>query len=61
VRCCPVRWALTAAATGYALALGTVLGVPDHIFATAAQYAPLADVAAAGTAAAAAVLQRHQA
>jgi hypothetical protein len=31
------RWALTAAATCYALALGAVLGVADHIFATAAQ------------------------
>jgi hypothetical protein len=64
--CCALltaRWALTAAVTGYALALGTVLGVPDHIFATAAQYALLAAVAAAGTAATAGavVLQRQQA
>jgi cation:H+ antiporter len=63
--CCALltaRWALTAAATGYALALGTVLGVPDHIFATAVQYALLAAVAAAGTAATAgaAILQRQQ-
>ena len=62
--CCALltaRWALTAAATCYALALGAVLGVPDHIFATAAQYALLAAVAAAGTAATvgAAVLQRQ--
>jgi hypothetical protein len=64
--CCALltaRWALTAAATGYALALGAVLGVPDHIFATALQYTLLATVAAAGTAATAgaAVLQRQQA
>jgi cation:H+ antiporter len=63
--CCALltaRWALTAAATGYALALGAVLGVPDHIFATALQYTLLAAVAAAGTAATAgaAVLQRRQ-
>ena len=62
--CCALltaRWALTAAATGYALALGTVLGVPDHIFATALQYTLLAAVAAAGTAATfcAAALQRR--
>jgi cation:H+ antiporter len=55
------RWALTAAASCYALALGAVLGVPDHIFATLTQYALLAAVAAAGTAATAgaAVLQRQ--
>jgi cation:H+ antiporter len=63
--CCALltaQWALTAAATCYALALGAILGVPDHIFATAAQYALLAAVAAAGTAATAgaAVLQRQQ-
>jgi hypothetical protein len=54
------RWTLTATATCYALVLGAVLGVPDHIFATAAQYALLAAVAATGTAATvgAAVLQR---
>ena len=62
-RCCALltaRWALTAAA-GYALALAleTILGVPDHIFATAAQYALLAALAAAT--AGAAVLQRQQA
>ena len=51
--CCTLltaSWALTAAAD-YALALGTALGVPDHIFATALQFALLAAVAAAGTAA----------
>jgi cation:H+ antiporter len=61
--CCALltaRWALTAAASCYALALGAILGVPDHIFATLTQYALLAAVAAAGTAATAgaAVLQR---
>jgi hypothetical protein len=46
----------------YALALGTVLGVPDQIFATLTQYALLAAVAAAGTGATlgAAFLQRQQ-
>jgi hypothetical protein len=63
--CCGLltaRWALTAAATCYALALGAVLGVPDHIFATALQYTLLTAVAAVGTAATAgaAVLQRRQ-
>jgi hypothetical protein len=62
--CCALltaRWALTATASCYALALGAILGVPDHIFATTAQYALLAAVAAAGTAATAgaALLQRH--
>ena len=54
------RWALTAAATVVALALGGLLGVPDQIFATATQYALLAAVAAVGAAATAgaAVLQR---
>ena len=45
------RWALTAAATSYAIALGTALGVPDQIFATTTQYALLAAVAVAGAAA----------
>jgi cation:H+ antiporter len=63
--CCAfltARWALTAMASCYALALGTVLGVPDHIFATLTQYALLAAVAAAGTGATlgAAFLQRQQ-
>ena len=54
-------WALTAAATFYALVLGTVLGVPDHIFATTGQYTLLAALAAAGTAAtAAAALLQHR-
>jgi cation:H+ antiporter len=56
------RWALTAAATCYALVLGAVLGVPDHIFDTPAQYTLLAALAGAGTAATAgaALLQRHR-
>jgi hypothetical protein len=52
--CCALltaRWQLAAAATCYALALGAVLGVPDRIFTTTGQYALLAAVAAAGTAA----------
>jgi cation:H+ antiporter len=52
--CCALltaRWALTAAATSYAIALGIALGVPDQIFATTTQYALLATVAAIGTAA----------
>ena len=62
--CCALltgRWALTAAASGFALALGGLLGVPDQIFATATQYALLAVVAIAGVAATAgaAVLQRR--
>ena len=64
--CCALltaRWALTAAATCYALALGAALGVPDHIFATALQWTLLAVVAAAGAAATAgaAVLQHRRA
>jgi hypothetical protein len=53
---------LAAVATCYALALGAVLGIPDHIFATTAQYALLAAVAAAGTAATAgaALIQHRQ-
>ena len=62
--CCALltaRWALTAATACYALALGAVLGVPDHIFATGAQYTLLAALAAAGAAATAgaAFLQRR--
>jgi len=55
------RWQLAATGTCYALALGAVLGVPDHVFATTLQYALLAAVAAAGLAATAgaAVLQRR--
>ena len=63
--CCALltaRWALTAAASGFAVALGVVLGVPDQIFATITQYAFLAAVAAVGTTATvgAAVLQRQR-
>jgi len=62
--CCALltgRWALTAAAGVFALALGGLLGVPDQIFATATQYAFLTAVAAVGLAATvgAAVLQRR--
>ena len=55
------RWALTAAASCLAVALGVALGVPDQIFATVTQYVFLAAVAAVGTTATAgaAVLQ-HQ-
>jgi hypothetical protein len=57
------RWALTAAASCFALALGVLLGVPDQIFATVTQYAFLAAVATVGTiaTAGAAVLQRGRA
>jgi cation:H+ antiporter len=63
--CCALltaRWALTAAAAGFAVVLGIVLGVPDQIFATVTQYAFLAAVAAVGTTATigAAVLQRQR-
>ena len=63
--CCALltaRWALTAAAGGFAVLLGVVLGVPDQIFATVTQYAFLAAVAAVGTTATvgAAVLQRQR-
>ena len=62
--CCALltaRWALTAAASGFALVLGVLLGVPDQIFATLTQYALLTAVAAVGAAATvgAAVLQRQ--
>ena len=63
--CCALltaRWALTAAASCYAVALSVVLGVPDQIFATVTQYAFVAAVAvvAATATAGAAVLQRHR-
>jgi cation:H+ antiporter len=63
--CCALltaRWALTAAASGVAVAFGILLGLPDQIFATLTQYAFLAAVAAVGTAATvgAAVLQRQR-
>jgi hypothetical protein len=63
--CCALltaRWALTAAASGFAVVLAVVLGVPDQIFATVTQYAFLAAVAAVGTTATvgAAVLQRQR-
>ena len=63
--CCALltaRWALTATASGLALVLGVLLGVPDQIFATLTQYALLTVVAAAGAAATigAAVLQRQR-
>ena len=56
------RWALTAAASGLAVALGIILGLPDQIFATVTQYAFLAAVAVVGTVATAgaAVLQRQR-
>ena len=62
--CCALltaRWALTAAASGMALVLGVLLGMPDEIFATVTQYALLTAVAAAGAAATigAAILQRQ--
>ena len=57
------RWTLTAVASGLAVTLGIVLGVPDQIFGTVIQYAFLATVAAVGTAATAgaAVLQHQRA
>ena len=63
--CCALltaRWALTAVASGFAVLLGVVLGVPDQIFATITQYAFLAAVAAVGmtATAGAAVLQRQR-
>jgi cation:H+ antiporter len=61
--CCALltaRWPLTAAAAGFALVLGVVLGVPDQIFATVTQYVFLGTVAAAGlaTTISAAIVQR---
>jgi hypothetical protein len=63
--CCALltaRWVLTAAAGGFAVVLGVVLGVPDQIFATVTQYAFLAAVATVGTTATvgAALLQRQR-
>ena len=63
--CCALltaRWALTLAASCYAMALSVVLGVPDQIFATVTQYAFVAAVAvvAATATAGAAVLQRQR-
>ena len=62
--CCALltgRWALTAAASCFALALGAVLGVPDQIFATVTQYAFLAGIAAVSmTATASAVILQRQ-
>ena len=63
--CCALltaRWALTAAASCYAVALSVVLGVPDQIFATVTQYAFVAAVAvvAATATTGAAVLQRQR-
>jgi hypothetical protein len=60
--CCALltaRWALTAAASGVAVALGILLGLPDQIFATVTQYAFVAAVAVVGrtATAGAAVLQ----
>lgn len=55
------RWLLTAAASGLAIALGVVLGVPDQIFATLTQYAFLAAVAVVGmTATIGAAVLQHQ-
>ncbi|HUC24144.1 MAG TPA: hypothetical protein VMA73_15655, partial [Streptosporangiaceae bacterium] len=63
--CCALltaRWQLAASGTCYALALGAILGIPDHVFATATQFTLLAAVAAIGTTATAgaALLQRQQ-
>ena len=62
--CCALltgRWALTAAASSFAVALGVVLGVPDQIFATITQYAFLSAVAAVSlTATASAVILQRQ-
>ena len=51
-----------AAASGFAVVLGVVLGMPDQIFATITQYVFLAVVAAVGTTATvgAAILQRQR-
>lgn len=61
--CCALltgRWVPTGLTGAFALALGTLLGVPDGIFATYAHYAFLAAVAvtAASTTLSAAYLQR---
>jgi cation:H+ antiporter len=55
------RWALTAAASCLAIALGVALGVPDQIFATVTQYVFLAAVAVVGaTATVGAAVLQHQ-
>jgi hypothetical protein len=64
--CCALltaRWRPTAATSCVALALGTILGIPDQVFATFIQYAFLAAVAvtAATATAGAAVLQHRRA
>jgi hypothetical protein len=53
---------LTAVASGVAVMLGIVLGVPDQIFVTGTQYGFLAAVATVGTAATvgAAILERQR-
>ena len=63
--CCALltgRWALTAAASCFAFALGVVLGVPDQIFATVTQYAFLVGIAAVSMTAtvSAVILQRQR-
>ncbi len=63
--CCALltgRWALTAAASCFAFALGVVLGVPDQIIATVTQYAFLAGIAAVSMTAtvSAVILQRQR-
>ena len=63
--CCALltgRWALTATASCFALALGVALGVPDQIFATITQYAFLAGIAAVSMTAtiSAVILQRQR-
>jgi hypothetical protein len=62
--CCALltgRWVLTGLTGAFALALGTMLGVPDGIFATYPHYAFLASIAVvtAATILGAAYLQRR--
>ncbi len=62
--CCALltgRWVLTALTGAFALALGTLLGLPDGIFATYPHYAFLAAIAVVTTATilCAAYLQRR--
>ena len=62
--CCALltgRWVLTGLTGAFALALGTLLGVPDGIFATYPHYAFLAAIAVvtAATILCAAYLQRR--
>ena len=56
------QWILTAAASCLVIAFGSMLGIPDQIFATLTQYIFLTAVAAVGTTAtvAVAVLQLHR-